>query len=273
MSLAYVGFGGNQGFPEAVYHQLQERLRRSVGIGAVRASGLYRSRAAGGPAGQPDFLNGCLEIATSLRPQHLLLELQSLEREFGRIRTEKWGPRPIDLDLLLFDQEVHRWGACVVPHPRMHYRSFVLAPLAELNPNAWHPILCRPAADLWRRAVDPIATLVVIGGEEADARAAGEAFVARAAGRRWAHCPSDAACITFTQAGGILLAASLPRRSLEALGVDPRCVHLAVRELPLAPDEGDDSPRVLLPAADCRDQPLDHVAQSLEPPRLETESR
>ena len=94
-----------------------------------------------GPAGQPKFINMACKMATRLEPAALLSELQSIERRFGRKREERWGPRTLDLDILLFGSRVIDEPDLVVPHPHMHLRAFVLAPLARMAPDAVHPVL------------------------------------------------------------------------------------------------------------------------------------
>jgi 2-amino-4-hydroxy-6-hydroxymethyldihydropteridine diphosphokinase len=96
--------------------------------------------AVGGPAGAPPFLNAAAEVVTSLPPDMLLARLLEIEQELGRVRREKWGPRPIDLDLLLYGDHVLDIPGLTVPHPLMHQRRFVLAPLAEIAPEALHPV-------------------------------------------------------------------------------------------------------------------------------------
>ena len=89
---------------------------------------------------QDDFLNVCLEVKTLLYPHELLEKLLGIEEEMGRKRIKKWGPRIIDIDILLFDKEVIEEDDLAVPHPWMCDRSFVLDPLCEIAPNAVHPL-------------------------------------------------------------------------------------------------------------------------------------
>lgn len=97
---------------------------------------------------QPDFLNGCALLATTLTPQALLATLLEIEQQFGRVRQERWGPRSLDLDLLLFDDLVLETATLTLPHPRMSERAFVLVPLAEIAPDWVEPVSGKAIADL-----------------------------------------------------------------------------------------------------------------------------
>lgn len=127
-ALAYIGLGSNLGDREAFLRQALERLRPR------RVSRIVETEP-WGRADQPRFLNAVAEIETSLDPQALLEHLQALEREFGRVRTKRWGPRTLDLDLLLYEDRQIRSETLVVPHPLLARRRFVLEGLAELCPD------------------------------------------------------------------------------------------------------------------------------------------
>ncbi len=113
----------------------------------TRVSTFYRNPPLG-PANQPWYVNAVARVRTRLGPEELLRLLQQIETALGRVRGERWGPRVIDLDLLLYNGEVIFTPDLVVPHPEMHRRAFVLAPLAEIAPRAWHPVLGKSAGDL-----------------------------------------------------------------------------------------------------------------------------
>ncbi len=132
--LAYVGLGGNMTTPARQIAVALHRLSGWPGVERLRASRLYRTRP-WGLVDQPDFINAVAELRFHGRPADLLSALLAIEREAGRARgDERWGPRQLDLDLLLFGaRRIHDPGL-VVPHPRIDSRPFVLIPLAELAP-------------------------------------------------------------------------------------------------------------------------------------------
>jgi 2-amino-4-hydroxy-6-hydroxymethyldihydropteridine diphosphokinase len=129
VTLAYVGLGANLGEREAA-------VRRAAAlIGALRLSSL-RETEPWGMTDQPRFLNAVAEIDAELPPRELLARLAEVEQELGRVRdSERWGPRTIDLDLLVYGSETIDEDGLTVPHPRLHERLFVLEPLAELVPD------------------------------------------------------------------------------------------------------------------------------------------
>jgi 2-amino-4-hydroxy-6-hydroxymethyldihydropteridine diphosphokinase len=133
MPTAWIALGSNLEDPPRQLRAALRRIGDIPGVALRAQSSLYRS-APLGPAGQPDYCNAVCAIATSLEPLALLRALQQIEDERGRIRTtEKWGPRVLDLDLLLYDALVLASPALTLPHPELHRRNFVLAPLAELD--------------------------------------------------------------------------------------------------------------------------------------------
>ncbi len=131
---AYLGLGSNVGDRLANLRRAVELLGDRVGVTVVRTSSVYETEPVG-PA-QPDFLNAVAEVATTLSARELLRACLEAEAELGRVREERWGPRTIDIDLLIYDDERIDEPDLTVPHPRMHERGFVLVPLAELAPDA-----------------------------------------------------------------------------------------------------------------------------------------
>jgi 2-amino-4-hydroxy-6-hydroxymethyldihydropteridine diphosphokinase len=110
-------------------------------------SKLIETAPVGGPDGQRPYLNGAAEIETTLAPLDLLCELKKIEKALGRVERERWGPREIDVDLLLYDDAVIETAELAVPHPRMCERLFVLRPLVEIAPGAVNPITGKTAAE------------------------------------------------------------------------------------------------------------------------------
>lgn len=121
-------------------------LGQIPGIDLDRRSAWYQTTAVGPP--QPDYLNGCALLRVSLTPEELLAALLQTEAQFGRLRRERWGPRVLDLDLLLFDHLILDSPTLQIPHPRMVERAFVLVPLAEVAPDWIEPISQKPIATL-----------------------------------------------------------------------------------------------------------------------------
>jgi 2-amino-4-hydroxy-6-hydroxymethyldihydropteridine diphosphokinase len=138
---AYVALGANLGDRAGNIGRAIELLRLTPQVSVEKVSSLLDNPAVGGPEGSPPFLNGVVEIRTTLTAHQLLARLQQIETELGRVRKEHWEPRPIDLDLLLYGQHILSSRDLVVPHPLMHERRFVLEPLAEIAPGLIHPIL------------------------------------------------------------------------------------------------------------------------------------
>ena len=135
MARAFVGLGSNLGDPEALIRSALDLLTAEEGIEVVAVSSLRETDPVG-YEDQPRFLNGAAELATELPPQELLERLLAVERRLGRIRGEgpRFGPRMIDLDLLLYGDEIVEEPGLTLPHPRLHERRFALEPLAELDP-------------------------------------------------------------------------------------------------------------------------------------------
>ena len=132
---AYVGIGSNLGRPLIQMRHAFLALRKLPASRCVACSPLYRGAPAGGPSGQPDYLNAAAALDTMLAPDELLTALQAIETARGRTRTVRWGPRTLDLDLLLYDQLVLDGSRLTLPHPRLHERAFVLYPLYDIAPD------------------------------------------------------------------------------------------------------------------------------------------
>ncbi|MDA8085457.1 MAG: 2-amino-4-hydroxy-6-hydroxymethyldihydropteridine diphosphokinase [Nitrospiraceae bacterium] len=149
MPTACIGIGSNLG------DRLQNcrkalKLLEQRGIRIKAVSGAHVTKPWGGRevAGQPDFINMAAVVETDLAPMKLLQTLFQVENEMGRVRVRKWGPRIIDLDILLYGGEIIDQPGLKVPHPLMHEREFVLMPLAEIAPEAVHPVFKKTVRQL-----------------------------------------------------------------------------------------------------------------------------
>ena len=147
----YIGLGGNLGQPLHTLREAIAALDAIAGTHLLRASSLWRT-APLGHSQQPDFINAVAELDSTLAPRALLEALHALEQRFGRERSFANAPRTLDLDLLLYADDVVDKPGLTLPHPRMHERAFVLAPLVELAPECVIPNHGR-AADCLARIV------------------------------------------------------------------------------------------------------------------------
>jgi len=138
---AYIALGSNLGDRAGYIQDALKRLRNSPGIEVTKVSSLIDNPAIGGGDDAPRFLNGAAELRTTLPAVDLLETLMEIERDMGRERREKWEPRIIDLDLLLYGDLIFSSDELIVPHPLMHERKFVLKPLAEIARDVAHPTL------------------------------------------------------------------------------------------------------------------------------------
>ena len=144
---AYIGLGSNSGNLRENFQKALAALKLCSSTQSVHPSSFYETPPMG-PVDQPGFLNGVVEIKTSLSFRKLFDQLQQIEQDAGRQRNEHWGPRTIDLDLLLYDDAIIQEPDLVVPHPQLHLRSFVLKGLCELIPACVHPVLNRSLQEL-----------------------------------------------------------------------------------------------------------------------------
>jgi 2-amino-4-hydroxy-6-hydroxymethyldihydropteridine diphosphokinase len=133
MTRAYVGLGANLGPREVTLLRAADMLAAADGVAVVAVSQLRETEPVG-LVEQPPFLNGAVALDTSLTARALLDLLLEIERSLGRVRNERWGPRTVDLDLLVYGAERVDEDGLHVPHPRLHERRFALEPLAELDP-------------------------------------------------------------------------------------------------------------------------------------------
>jgi len=135
----FLGLGSNLGEREKYLNRAVSELKKLRDTTIVWASSVYETDPVG-KTDQPKFLNAAAEIATSLPPKDLYTELKAIEQQVGRKTSERWGPREIDIDLLIYDGLVFEDDHVTVPHPEMERRKFVLVPLKEIAPDLVHPI-------------------------------------------------------------------------------------------------------------------------------------
>jgi 2-amino-4-hydroxy-6-hydroxymethyldihydropteridine diphosphokinase len=146
---AYIGIGSNIGEREENLNHAIEMLNLAKNV-EVTAVSTYINTAPVGYTQQPDFLNVAVEVNTNLSAQKLLEVCQNIEKVLKRERSIRWGPRTIDLDILLYGDLILNEENLTIPHPRMHEREFVLKPLNEIAPQAFHSILEQVVSDIYK---------------------------------------------------------------------------------------------------------------------------
>ncbi|MCD6306006.1 MAG: 2-amino-4-hydroxy-6-hydroxymethyldihydropteridine diphosphokinase [Deltaproteobacteria bacterium] len=146
-SLAYIGIGSNMGKSLQNCYKAIDFIDQTDDCSVAKISAFYRTEPQGA-ACRDWYVNGVIEIETSLDPHELLNALLSIEAGMGRVRRQKWEARIIDLDIIFYDDAIIRQPDLQVPHPLMHERRFVLVPMARLNPGWIHPVLGKSMAEL-----------------------------------------------------------------------------------------------------------------------------
>ncbi|MDO3377930.1 2-amino-4-hydroxy-6-hydroxymethyldihydropteridine diphosphokinase [Geoalkalibacter halelectricus] len=141
MQSIFLALGANLGEREEHLRQARALLQRAEGVTILAWSPLYETDPVGGPEGQGPYLNAVLAGTTSLAPADLLRLCQEVEAACGRVREQAWGPRTLDIDLLIYGDLVLEAPDLILPHPRLHERRFVLEPLCDLAPDLIHPLL------------------------------------------------------------------------------------------------------------------------------------
>lgn len=155
MNKAYLLTGGNLGDREQNLANAEELINQQCGE-IINTSSLYETDAWGN-TNQPAFLNQAIEIATELNARQLIRRVLKIEKLMGRERKEKYGPRIIDIDILLFNNEKHNYQFLRLPHPEMQNRRFALLPLTEIAPDIIHPVLNKSVSELLKECKDELA--------------------------------------------------------------------------------------------------------------------
>ncbi|MCE9529313.1 MAG: 2-amino-4-hydroxy-6-hydroxymethyldihydropteridine diphosphokinase [Planctomycetales bacterium] len=170
MATALLGLGSNLGDRAAALEKAVTLLKAEPQIRVEAVSRYRRSQPAGGPEGQGEFLNAAARLETSLSPEELLAKLLAIEDQIGRVRVERWGPRVIDLDLLLYDRVAMKTPMLELPHPRMCYRRFVLEPAAEVASEMVWPVNGWSVEKLHQNLDDSVKYLAISKSSNLDLR-------------------------------------------------------------------------------------------------------
>ena len=164
MNHAWLLTGANLGNREQNLATARELIGRHCGS-IVKNSSLYET-AAWGKTDQPLFLNQALEMDTSLSARQVMRCVLKVEKMMGRIRKEKYGARIIDIDILLFNNEIHNYHFLKLPHPEMENRRFALLPLAEIAPDIIHPVFNKPVIELLNESTDKLEVKKIVSASD-----------------------------------------------------------------------------------------------------------
>jgi 2-amino-4-hydroxy-6-hydroxymethyldihydropteridine diphosphokinase len=216
MTLCLVALGSNLGDRAALIHGALSRLGSEPSTSALTASPLHETQPIGGAPGQQPFLNAVATFETSLSPQSLLALLQRIEHDLGRQRSERWSARTIDLDLVLFGDEVIDMPELVVPHPRMAFRRFVVEPAAQIAPQRMHPTIGWTMAQLLDHLNTAVPYLALVGMPSSGKTHLATSVANTVRGRFLADPSSQIPSLTATNDSGPTLAADIELLSARA---------------------------------------------------------
>ena len=150
MTLVLLSFGSNLGDRHAMLDGAWHALGQTESIAAVRLSPFYETEPVGGPEGQPKYINAAGIIQTPMLPIELFKTIQRIETNFGRVRTVRWGARILDIDILLYDNQVVKLPMLTIPHIEMLHRQFVLAPAKDIAADWIHPLTNKTLLEHWQ---------------------------------------------------------------------------------------------------------------------------
>jgi 2-amino-4-hydroxy-6-hydroxymethyldihydropteridine diphosphokinase len=170
MPRALIGLGANLGDRHAQLDAALEALARDGQVRELARSAWRETAPIGGPSEQPAYLNGAALFETSLDPHALWRRMADIEASAGRVREVRWGARTLDLDLLLYDEQIIADATLSVPHPRLALRRFVLEPAAEIAATMMHPVLCRTLGEIAEHVKGTPPVAAMIGGTSAERR-------------------------------------------------------------------------------------------------------
>lgn len=151
----FLATGSNQGNSFDILQECNRLIHSNIGE-IKRESPLYITQA-WGKTDQPDFLNQVLQVSTLFTPLMVFQKLQQIEKQLGRVRYEKWGPRSIDIDILFYGKHIIHNSYLQIPHPELQNRNFVLKPLSDIAPGWKHPVLKKEIQTLWKERTDRLA--------------------------------------------------------------------------------------------------------------------
>lgn len=155
MKSIFLSLGGNLENTQDIFYQILPEIENKIGKIQEKSS-IYSSEAWGNP-NQANFLNQILKIESTIdSPENLLEITQNLEKQFGRIKNQKWGPRPIDIDILFFQNQLFESKNLIIPHPLIQNRKFILLPFSEISPDFIHPKLMKSILQLLKDCKDPL---------------------------------------------------------------------------------------------------------------------